>query len=71
MAADFDGGDDVGFVEWEDETDGDVAVVGGVGGVEGSGGVVEADFAADLLAEGVFEFGGGGEFFVVARVGAG
>ena len=71
MAADFDGGDDVGFVEGDDEADGDVAVVGGVGGVEGAGGVVEADFAADFLAEGVLEFGGGGEGFVVAGVGAG
>ncbi len=37
-AADFDGGDDVCFVEGDDEADGDVTVVGGVGGVEGAGG---------------------------------
>ena len=45
------------FVAGDDEADGDVAVVGGVGGVEGAGAVVEADFAADFCAELGGEFG--------------
>ncbi len=36
FAAESEGGDDVVFVEWNDDADGDVAVVGGVGGVEGA-----------------------------------
>ncbi len=69
-AADGDGGDDVGFVAWDDDADGDVAVVGAVGGVEGVGGGVEADFAADVGAELLLEFGGLGEGVVCASVGA-
>ena len=41
-AAGCDGGDDVGFVAGDDDADGDVAIVGAVGGVEGFGGGVEA-----------------------------
>jgi hypothetical protein len=47
LAAEVDGGDDVGFVAGDDEADGNLAVVGRVGGVEGAGGGIEADFAAD------------------------
>ena len=70
-AAECDGGDDVGFVAWDDDADGNVAVVGGVGGVEGFRGWVEADFAANLLAEQLTELVGVGEGVVCAGVGAG
>ena len=70
VAADGDGGDDVGFIERNDDADGDVAVVGGIGGVEGLGGRIEADFAADLCAELLFEFFGLGKGVVSASVGA-
>jgi hypothetical protein len=49
-----DGGDDVGFVARDDEADGDVAVVGGVGGVEGARAGVEADFAAETFGLGAY-----------------
>ena len=65
-----DGGDDVGFVAGDDDADGDVAVVGAVGGVEGFGGGVEADFAADGGAELLLEGVGLGEGVVYASVGA-
>jgi hypothetical protein len=70
-AADFYCGDDVFFIEGKDETDGDVAIVGGVGGVESAGTGVEADFAADFFAESGFELGGGGEGIAVTCVRAG
>lgn len=69
-SAEGDGGDDVGFVEREDYADGDVAVVGGVGGVEGFGGGVEADLAADGGAEALLQLVGKGEGVVDAGVGA-
>ena len=59
------------FVEGNDEADGDVAVVGGVGGIESARARVETDFAADSFAELVLELGCAGEGFVVARVRAG
>ena len=65
-----DGVDYVLFIVRDDDADGDVAVVGGVGGVEGVGGGIEADFAADLLAEELAEFVGGREGVDGAGVGA-
>ena len=56
--ADCDGCDDVGFVARDDDADGNVAIVRGVGGVEGFVGGVEADLAADLGAEFLLEFFG-------------
>ncbi len=70
FAAEGEGGDDVVFVAGDDDADGDVAVVGGVGGVEGAGGGVEADFAADFGAELRGELVGVGEGVVCASVGA-
>ena len=67
-AAGCDGGDDVGFVARDDDADGNVAVVGGVGGVEGFGGGVEADLAADAGAELLLEGVGLGEGVVGASV---
>ncbi len=69
-AAGGDGGDDVGFIAGDDDADGDVAVVGAVGGVEGFGGGVEAHFAADGGAELLLEVGGLGEGVMCASVGA-
>jgi hypothetical protein len=43
---------DIISVFWEDNADGDLAVVGAVGGVEGLCAVVEADIARDFSAEG-------------------
>src|SRR5439155_24979833 len=65
-----DGGDDVGLVARDDDADGDVAVVGAVGGVEGFGGGVEAYFASDLRAELLLEGVGLGEGVVCASMGA-
>ncbi len=70
-AADGDRGDDIVLVARDDEADGDVAIVRGVGGVGGFGGSVEADLAANLFAKPFFKFGGGGKLFVRAGVGAG
>ena len=69
-ATDGDGGDDIGFVAWNDDADGNVTVVGAVGGIEGLGGGVEAYFSADVGTKLVFEFFGLGEGVVGASVGA-
>ncbi len=55
VAAEGDGGEDVFFVARDDDTNGDLAVVGAVGRIESAGAVVEADFAAKVTAEGGFE----------------
>jgi len=68
LAADVDGGDDVGFIAGDDEADGNLPVVGGVGGVEGSGAGVEADFSADRCFECGFQGRGGREGLVGAGV---
>jgi hypothetical protein len=47
-AADGDGGEKVVTVPGEDDADGDLTVVGGIGRVEGAAAVVESHFAADL-----------------------
>ena len=52
VTADGDGGADVFFVAGDDYSDGNLAIVGAVGGVEGAGAFVEADFAAQVAAEG-------------------
>src|SRR5215471_19373985 len=69
FAADGDGGEDVFFVARKDDADGDLAVVGAVGGVESAAAGVEADVAAEMAAESGFEGGdvgvrglGGGGF---------
>ena len=66
--ADCYGGDDVGFVARNDDADGDVAVVGAVGGVEGFGGGIEADFAANFGAELLLELFSLGEGVICASV---
>ncbi len=58
FAARRDGGDYVGVIARDDEADGNVAVVRGVGGVEGAGAGVEADFAAHGAPQLAFESGG-------------
>ena len=68
VAAEGDGGDDVVFVAGNDDADGDVAVVGGVGRVESAGGGIEADFAADFFAQTGGELIGVGEGVVRASV---
>ena len=51
----------------EDDADGELAVVGGVGGVEGAGTEIETDFAAKVFLEQGFELAMGREAFVVER----
>jgi hypothetical protein len=70
FAAEGDRGDDVVFVARNHDTDGDMAVVGGICGVEGAGGAIEANLAADFGAELVGELVGVGEGIVHASMGA-
>jgi hypothetical protein len=51
LAAERDRGQNIVGVAGEHDADGDLAVVGAVGGVEGAGAAVEADFTRDLSAE--------------------
>lgn|SRR5580700_3792940 len=62
VATDGDGGADVFFVARNYYSDGDLAVVGAVGRVEGSGAFVEANFSAKMAAESGFK-GDGIELF--------
>jgi hypothetical protein len=70
FASEGDGGDYVVSIPREDHANGDLTVVGSVGGVEGASAVVETDLAADILAEigcqahrvHLHRFGGAGEF---------
>jgi len=57
-------GNDVFDVARNDDADGDLAVVGGVHGVEGAAAAVETDFAAQMAAQGCVEGVGvdGGRF---------
>ncbi len=68
IAANGDGGDDVVFVAGNDDADGDVTVVGAIGGVKSFGGGVEAYFATDFGAELLLELFGPGEGVVSASV---
>jgi hypothetical protein len=52
LAAQCDRGQNIVGIAGEHDTDGNLAVVGTVGGVEGASAAVEADFAADLHAQG-------------------
>jgi hypothetical protein len=45
-------GQNIVYVLRENYADGNLAVVGAVGGVESTGAIVEADFAGDFSAEG-------------------
>ena len=51
LAADADGGEDVFDRAGDDDADGELAIVGEVGGVDGTGAVVEADLGGGALAE--------------------
>jgi hypothetical protein len=51
LTADRNGGFDVVGIAWENYTDGNLAVVGTVGGVKGAAAVVETDIAADAFSE--------------------
>jgi hypothetical protein len=55
FAAEGYGGEDVFFIAREDDADWDLAVVGTVGGVEGTAAGVEADVSAKVAAERGFE----------------
>ena len=59
VAAEGECGEDVVVIAGEDDADGNLAVVGAVGGVEGAGAVVEANVscqsAAKLFAQGLGE----------------
>ena len=55
LAAKADGGDYIVGVSGEDNSDGDLAVVGSVGGVEGAAAVVETDLAAQMAAQRGFQ----------------
>ena len=58
---------DVGGVAGQDDADGKLAVVGGVGGVEGAGAEVEEDIAAQGGFEAGFQFAMGGEALMFQR----
>jgi hypothetical protein len=58
IAADGYGGAHVFFVAGDYYSDGNLAVVGAVGGVESAGAFVEADFSAKVAAEGGLKGGG-------------
>ena len=70
FASEGDGGDYVVSIPRKDYADGDLTIVGSVGGVEGASAVVETNFAADVAAEiccqahrvHLHGFGGVGEF---------
>src|ERR1700683_3740881 len=66
VATDGDGGADVFFVARNYYPDGDLAVVGAVGRVEGSGAFVETNFSAKMAAESGFK-GDGIESFGMGR----
>jgi hypothetical protein len=51
IAADGDGGADIFFVAGNYYSDGNLAIVGAVGGVEGASALVEADLSAKVAAE--------------------
>src|SRR5882757_8586167 len=51
LAAQSDGGENIVGIAGEYDADGDLAVIGTVGGVKGASAAVEADFALDLGAE--------------------
>jgi hypothetical protein len=55
LAAKGDGGKYILFIARDDDTDGNLAVVRTVGGVEGAAAGVEADFSAEMATEGGFE----------------
>ncbi len=55
LAANGDGGDYVVGVFGKDNADGDLAVVGSVGGVEGTAAVVEANLATKMAAQRGFQ----------------
>jgi hypothetical protein len=55
LAAKGHGGDDIVGISGKNDADGDLAVVGAVGGVEGAGAGIEADVAAEVGAEGIGE----------------
>jgi hypothetical protein len=57
LAAEGDGSEDVIYALGKSDADGDLAVVGTVGGVKGAGTTVETDFAFELGTQGVFEGG--------------
>ena len=70
LASERDGSDYVVGVSGKDDANGNLAIVGSVGGVEGASAVIETDFAADIAAEIGCQarrvhrgrFGGAGEF---------
>ena len=66
-ATGFEGGYDVGGVARVNDSDGKLAVVGGIGGEEGAGAEVEEDIAADGGTEARLQLAMGGECFMVER----
>jgi hypothetical protein len=67
-AAGCERGFDVGGVAGQDDADGKLTVIRGVGGVEGARAHVEFDFATEDGFEARFEFTMGGEALVVERL---
>src|ERR1700691_5887607 len=55
LAAECDRGLNIVSIARYYDSDGNLAVVGAVGGIESTGAAVEADFAADLHAESFFQ----------------
>jgi hypothetical protein len=68
LAAGGYGGFDICGVERKHEADGELAIVGGIGGVEGATAGVEADLAAYGLAKRCFQIAMGGKALVGVEV---
>ena len=66
-AADGDGCFDVCRVERQHQTDGNLTIIGGVGGIEGATAGVEADFTSHRLTERSLEFAVSEELFMRVR----
>jgi len=58
FAANGNGGDYVVVVAWNYDADGNLTIIGTVGGVESAAAIVEADLAAKMAAEIGFKCGG-------------
>ena len=61
------GGFDVGGIAGQDDADGELAVVGGIGSVEGAGAEVELDVAAEGGLKQRFELAVSGEALMIER----